>query len=173
LIFVIFIIRLAKQLHIMANTYTQCYFHLVYAVKNRDAIIQRGWKDEFEMYVTGIIQNHKHKMLAISAMPEHIHILIGYNVNQLIPDLVEEIKTSTNAWIRERRLSKCKFQWQKGYGAFTYSRSQIDNVVKYILTQEEHHNKKSFKEEYIEILEENEIEFIDEYLFEFFDDNNV
>ena len=170
MLFVIFIIRLAKQFHIMANTYTQCYFHLIFAVKNRDALIKKEWKDEFEKYATGIAQNHRHKMLAISAMPEHIHILIGYNINQLIPDLVEEIKTSTNAWIKEKRLSKFKFEWQKGYGAFTHSRSQIDTVVKYILTQEEHHHKKKFKEEYMEILGEHEVEFKDEYLFEFFED---
>ena len=122
------------------------------------------------MYVTGIIQNHRHKMLAIASMPDHMHILIGYNVNQLIPDLVEEIKTSTNAWIREKRLSKFKFEWQKGYVAFTHSRSQIDIVVKYILTQEEHHKKKPFKDEYLEILEKNNVTFNQEYLFEFFSD---
>jgi REP element-mobilizing transposase RayT len=169
-LFDIFNVRLAKQLNIMANTYTQCYFHLIFAVSNRDALIKKGWKDEFEKYATGIVQNHRHKMLAISAMPEHIHILIGYNINQLIPDLVEEIKTSTNAWIKEKRLSKFRFGWQKGYGAFTHSRSQIDNVVKYILTQEEHHHKKKFKEEYMEILGEHDVEFKDEYLFEFFED---
>ena len=155
----------------MANTYTQCYFHLVFAVKNRDALIKKEWKDEMEMYITGIAQNHRHKMLAIGSMPDHIHILIGYNVNELIPDLVEEIKTSSNAWIRERRLSKFKFQWQKGYGAFTYSHSQIDRVIKYILSQERHHNKRSFKDEYLEMLEKNEIIYGNEYLFEFF--NNI
>ncbi len=118
------------------------------------------------------MQSHKHKMLAISAMPEHVHILIGYNVNQLIPDLVEEIKTSNNKWIREKGYSKFIFEWQRGYGAFTHSRSQLDVVVKYILAQEEHHHKETFKKEYLNILEENEIEFRDEYLFEFFDDNN-
>jgi len=153
--FAIFIFRLAKQLHKMANTYTQCYFHLVFAVKNRDTLIGRKWKDEIEKYIAGIIQNHKHKLLAISAMPEHVHILIGYNVNQLIPSLVESIKTSSNTWIREKGLSRFRFEWQKGYGAFTHSRSQIDSVVKYILSQEEHHNKKTFKKEYFEILEEN------------------
>jgi putative transposase len=105
----------------MANTYTQCYFHLVFAVKNRDALIKKEWKGELEKYITGIVQNHRHKMLAISAMPDHIHILIGYNVNQLIPDLVEEIKTSTNSWIKGKKYSKYKFEWQKGYGAFTHS----------------------------------------------------
>jgi putative transposase len=152
----------------MANTYTQCYFHLVFAVKNRDALIKKEWKDELEMYITGIIQNHRHKMLAIGAMADHIHILIGYNVNQLVPDLVEEIKTSSNTWIKGKRFSKFKFEWQKGYGAFTHSHSQIDTIVKYILSQEEHHKKKPFKEEYLEMLENNNIEFKDEYLFEFF-----
>lgn len=156
----------------MANTYTQCYFHLVFAVKNRTALIKKEWKDELEKYITGIVQNHRHKMLAIYAMPDHLHILIGYNVNQLIPDLVEEIKTSSNLWIKEKRLSKFRFEWQKGYGAFTYSHSQIDNVVKYILHQEEHHKKKQFKEEYWEMLEKNNVEFNQEYLFEFFDEIN-
>jgi putative transposase len=153
----------------MANTYTQCYFHLVFAVKNRNALIRKEWKEEMEMYITGIVRNHRHKMLAIGSVSDHIHNLIGYNVNQLIPDLVEEIKTSTNAWIKNKRLSRFKFEWQKGYGAFTYSRSQIDNSVKYILTQEEHHKKQPFKEEYLELLEKNEVEFSHEYLFEFFD----
>jgi putative transposase len=152
----------------MANTYTQCYFHLVFAVKNRDALIRKEWKVELEKYITGIVQNHRHKLLAIYSMPEHIHIFIGYNVNHLIPDLVEEIKTSTNYWIRENRLSKYRFEWQKGYGAFTYSHSQIDNVINYILTQEDHHKKKKFKDEYIEMLEKNSIDFNQEYLFDFF-----
>jgi len=156
----------------MANTYTKCYFHLVFAVKNRDALIKKTWKDELGKYITGIVQNHRHKMLAIGSMPDHLHILIGYNLNQLIPDLVEEIKTSSNSWIKGKRLSKFKFEWQKGYGAFTHSYSQIDTVVKYILSQEEHHKKKPFKEEYFEILEKNNVEFKEEYLFEFFCDIN-
>jgi len=156
----------------MANTYTQCYFHLVFAVKNRDALIKKAWKDELEMYFTGIIQNHRHKMLAIGSRPDHIHILIGYNVNQLIPELIEEIKTSSNAFIKGKRLSKFRFEWQKGYGAFTHSRSQIDSVVKYILSQEEHHKKKLFKDEYMEMLERYNVEYKQEYLFEFFNDIN-
>jgi putative transposase len=154
----------------MANTFKQCYFQLVFAVKNRDALINKSWKNELEMYITSIVQNHKHKLLAISAMPDHIHIFIGYHLSQLIPDLVEEIKTSSNAWIKMENLSKFKFEWQKGYGAFTYSHSQIDAVIKYIMNQEIHHQKKSFREEYLEILRKNEVEFKDEYVFEFFDD---
>jgi putative transposase len=133
-------------------------------------MIKKSWKNEMEMYITGIVQNNRHKMLAIGTMPDHIHTLIGYNVNHLIPDLVEEIKTSTNAWVRQKKLSEFKFDWQKGYGAFTYSRSEIDRVIKYILSQEEHHKKRSFKEEYLETLERNEIMYGDEYLFEFFND---
>lgn len=154
----------------MANTYTNCYVHLVFAVKNREALIKKQWKNELEKYITGIIQNHKHKMLAIGTMPDHIHIFIGYNVNQLIPDLVEEIKTSSNSWVKQMNYSKFKFEWQKGYGAFTHSRSQIDQVIKYINTQEVHHSKKSFREEYFETLNKNEIEYKDEYLFDFFED---
>jgi REP element-mobilizing transposase RayT len=156
----------------MANTYTQCYFHLVFAVKNRNALINKDWKNDLEKYIIGIVQNHKHKLLAIGSMPDHIHIYLGYNVNQLIPDLVEEIKTSSNAWVREENLSKFRFEWQKGYGAFTHSRSQLDAVVKYVLNQENHHKKKTFREEYLEMLRKNEIEFKDEYVFDFFDDIN-
>jgi len=154
----------------MANTYTQCYFHLVFAVKNRNALIKKEWKNEMEKYITGIVQNHHHKMLAIGSMPDHIHFLIGYNVNHLVPDLVEEVKTSTNSWIKEKKLSKFKFEWQKGYGAFTHSHSQIDFVVKYILSQEEHHKKQSFRKEYLEMLEKNEVLFDHEYLFDYFED---
>lgn len=156
----------------MADTYSQSYFHLVFAIKNRDALIKKEWKDEFEKYITGIIQNHGHKLLAIGSMPDHIHIYVGYNLNQLIPDLVEEIKTSSNKWVKEKRLSKFKFSWQKGYGAFTNSKSQLDAVVKYVLNQEKHHRRKTFREEYLEILTKNEIEYKDEYLFDFFDDAN-
>jgi len=164
------LVLISKIVSIMANTYTQGYFHIVFAVKHRDALIKKEWKNDLEMYITGIIQNYKHKLLAICSMPDHIHILIGYNLNHLIPDLVEEVKTSSNKWIREKRLSKFRFEWQKGYGAFTHSKSQIDSVIKYIMSQEEHHRKETFKVEYLRILEQNEIEYKNEYLFDFFED---
>ena len=97
----------------MANTYTQSYFHLVFAVRHRESLIKRSWKNELEMYITGIIQNHTHKLLAIGSMPDHIHIFIGYYLNELIPDLVEKIKTASNAWIKEKKLSKYKFDWSR------------------------------------------------------------
>jgi len=153
----------------MANTYTQCYVHLVFSPKNREALIKKEWNDELEKYITAIVQSRKHKLLAIGSMPDHIHILVGYNVNDLIPDLVEQIKTSISTWIKEKRLSKFKFDWQRGYGAFTHSRTQIDTVINYILNQEQHHEKKSFKTEYLDMLEKNGVEFKDEYLFDFFE----
>lgn len=154
----------------MANTYTQCYFHLIFSPKNRDALIHKSWKDNLEKYITTCIQNRKHKSLAINAQPDHIHIFIGYYLSDLIPDLVEDIKTSSNSWIKENRFTKFKFDWQRGYGAFTHSRSQVDQVVKYILNQEEHHKKRSFREEYLDILRKNEVDYNEAYLFDFFDD---
>jgi len=156
----------------MANTYSQCYFHLVFAVKNRQALIEKSWKHDLEKYITGIVRNHKHKMLAIGAMPDHIHIFIGYHLTHRIPDLVEEIKTSSNLWIKEKKLTKYPFEWQKGYGAFTHARSQLDTVVKYVLTQEEHHKKNSFREEYLDILRKNDIDYDEKYVFDFFEAEN-
>jgi putative transposase len=154
----------------MANTYTQLYIHLVFSPKNRDALIKKTWKEALEKYITGIVQNHKHKLLAIGTMPDHIHIFIGYDVKQTIPDLVENIKTSSNAWIKDNKLSQFKFEWQKGYGAFSHSRSQLDTVCQYILNQEVHHAKKTFREEYLEVLKKNDVEYKEEYLFDFFED---
>ena len=156
----------------MANTYTQLHIHLVFAVKKFDALIKKEWKNELEKYIGSIVQNknNNHKLLAIGSMPDHIHIFIGYNQNYLIPNLVEEIKTSSNTWINEKKLSKFKFEWQKGYGAFSHSHSQVATVVNYILSQEEHHQKKPFREEYLEMLHKNEISFNDLYLFDFFDE---
>ena len=154
----------------MANTYTQLYIHLVFSPKNRDSLIKKAWKEDLEKYITGIVQKQNHKLLAIGSMPDHIHTFIGYNVNQTIPDLVENIKTSSNAWVKEQKLSKFQFEWQRGYGAFSHSKSQIDTVCQYILNQETHHAKKTFKEEYLEILQKNDVEYKEEYLFDFFED---
>jgi len=153
----------------MANTFTQCFVHLIFSPKNRDALIKKDWKNNLERYITVCIQNRKHKLLAINAQQDHIHILIGYYLNDLIPDLVEDIKTSSTYWIRENKFTPFKFEWQKGYGAFTHSKSQVDTVIKYILNQENHHKKKKFREEYLEILRKNEVEFDERYLFEFFE----
>ena len=157
----------------MGNTYVQAYFHLVFAVRNRKALIGASWKVELEKYITGIVQNNGHKLIAVGTMPDHIHIFIGYNLNQTIPDLVNDIKTSSNHWIKLKRFSNFKFDWQQGYGAFTHSHSQIDVVTKYVLNQENHHRKTTFKEEYIEMLKKFQVVYKDKYLFDFFEDDNL
>ena len=151
----------------MADTYTQLDVQLVFAVKGRESLIQKPWRDELYQYITGIVQSHRHKMLRINGMPDHVHIFIGYHPTQLIPMLVEEIKTSSNKFIKEKGFAAHKFSWQKGYGAFSYSRSHRDAVIKYIDNQEQHHRKKTFREEYLAFLEKFEIEYQEKYLFDF------
>jgi len=143
---------------------------MVFAVKGRQSLIQKKWKEELYQYITGIVQNNGHKMLRINGMPDHIHIFIGYQPKQTIPNLVETIKTDSNHFIKRKKFSPFKFNWQAGYGAFSYGHSQIDAVVKYIMNQEEHHRKRTFREEYLDMLQKFEVEFKDEYLFEYIDD---
>lgn len=148
----------------MANTYTQMYLQFVFAVQNRLSLIRSEWKDELYKYITGIVQNNKHKLIAINGMPNHLHVFVGYKPHQLIPDLLQDIKGSSSGWINSRNLVQGKFSWQEGYGAFSYSHSQIDNVVKYIMNQEEHHKKRTFREEYIEMLEKFNIVYDEKYI---------
>lgn len=136
----------------MANTYTQIYLQFVFAVQNRLSLIQSEWKDELYKYITGIVENNKHKLIRINGMPNHVHVFIGYKPHQLIPELLQDIKGSSSKWINEKGLAKGHFNWQEGYGAFSYSHSQIDRVVQYIMNQEKHHKKKTFQEEYSELL---------------------
>ncbi|AFH50541.1 Transposase [Ignavibacterium album JCM 16511] len=154
----------------MANTYTQLYIHLVFAVKHRDRLILPSFKDELMKYITGIIQNKGNKLLAINTMPDHCHIFIGLNPKNPISELVKNIKLASGDFINDKKWLKGKFHWQEGYGAFSYSHSQIDNVIKYILNQEKHHKKLSFKEEYKKILTSFNIEYQDAFLFDWFDD---
>jgi putative transposase len=151
----------------MANTYTQLHVQLVFAVKGRASLVQSSWKDELYKYITGIVQKHHHKMLQINGMPDHIHIFIGYDPRQTIPDLVETIKTDSNHFIKRQGFCPQKFNWQEGYGAFSYARSQVDAVVKYVANQERHHQKKTFQEEYLVMLQKFEVEYKEEYLFDF------
>lgn len=153
----------------MAGTFSQIYIQIVFAVKGRESLINASWEEELYKYMTGIVQNKGQKMLAINGMPDHIHVFIGMKPSCCLSDLVREIKKASNEFVNEKKFSKFKFQWQEGYGAFSYSHSNLDNVVKYVLNQKEHHKKKSFKEEYLEFLEKFEIEFKDEYLFEWID----
>jgi len=154
----------------MGDTYVQAYFHIVFAVRNRKRLIENSWRSDLEKYITAIIQNRKHKLIAIGAQPDHIHIFIGYNLNDKIPDLVEKIKTSSDHWINSNRKSRFKFHWQNGYGAFSKSQSHMATIANYVMTQDEHHHTNSFKQEYHKLLDEHDIMFKEKYLFDFFDD---
>jgi putative transposase len=154
----------------MANTYTQLYVQIVFAVQGRVSLIRSSWEDELYKYITGILQSRKHKMLAINGMPDHIHIFLGLNPNESISELVREIKKASNGFINDKRFTNHPFKWQSGYGAFTYKRSDLDTVIQYVMNQKTHHRNKSFKEEYLELLKEFEIEFKEEYLFEWYED---
>jgi REP element-mobilizing transposase RayT len=153
----------------MGNTYSQIYIQIVFAVQNRNALIQTSWEEELYKYITGIVQNKGQKMLAINGAHNHLHFFIGMNPACCLSDLVREIKKSSNAFIKEKRFTAFNFQWQKGFGAFSYGHSQLNNVIQYIANQKEHHKKKTFKEEYKAFLNAFEIGFKDEYLFEWVD----
>ena len=154
----------------MPNIYTQLYIQFVFAVKWRESLIQPFWKTELYKYITGIVQNNKSKMLAINGMADHIHIFIGYKPSILIPDLIKDIKVASSLWINERKLAQGKFNWQEGYGAFSYRFRDIDEICKYIQNQELHHQKKTFREEYTSLLNDFAVEYDEKYLFEFFDE---
>ncbi|RFS14249.1 IS200/IS605 family transposase [Emticicia sp. C21] len=149
----------------MANTYTQIHLHIIFAVKYRDGLIQISWKDELYKYITGIVQERKHKLIIINGMPDHLHILIGMHPTQSIADLLQDIKGNSSTWINKRKLVRGKFEWQEGYGVFSYGKSQIKDVIKYIENQEEHHRNRTFREEYLCFLEKFEVEYDEKYIF--------
>ena len=155
-----------KQIQIMPGTYSQIYIQVVFAVKGRECIIHQSWEEQLYKYITGIVQNKEQKMLAINGMPDHIHFLIGMKPSCCLSDLVREVKKSSNEFIRAKQFIPSQFQWQEGYGAFSYSHSSLDQVMAYILNQKEHHRKKTFKEEYNEFLEKFKIEHDPKYIFE-------
>ena len=152
----------------MANTYSQIYLQFVFAVKNRESLIPQMHKEELHKYFTGLVQNRKAKMLAVNCMPDHTHIFVGFKPVVSVSDFIKELKVESNEFINEKRWTNYRFGWQEGYGVFSYSHSHIDSVVKYVLNQEEHHRKKTFKQEYQDFLRKFEIPFDDKYLFEFF-----
>ena len=149
----------------MANTYTQIYIHVIFAVKGRENLISKSHKNELYKYLTGIITNKKNKLIQINGMPNHIHILIGLNPNESISTLIKEVKRCSTNFINSSNWLKGKFKWQEGFAAFSYSKSQIEAVCNYIINQEEHHKKRTFKEEYIDLLEKFAIDFDKKYLF--------
>jgi len=149
----------------MSDTFSQIYIQIVFAVQNRDALIDILWEEKLYQYITGIVQNKGQKMIAINGMPNHVHLFVGIKPTCCLSDLVREIKKSSNVYINEEKLSKFKFNWQQGFGAFSYSHSQIDAVYKYVINQKEHHKKITFKEEYLDFLRKFEIQHDEKYLF--------
>ncbi len=153
----------------MANNYYQVTLHIVFAVRNREALIEDTFRENLHAYITGIIKNHDQKLLTINSMPDHIHLLIGLAPSMRLSDLVREIKSASSKYINENNLSRKKFYWQNGYGVFSYSMSHRKNVIRYIENQREHHRKMTFQKEYIKFLESFKIEYNRKYLFDFFD----
>ena len=149
----------------MANTYTQIHLQFVFAVKYRNGLIYESFKEELYQYISGIIKANNHKLLAINGMPDHLHIFIGMRPTQSISDLLQDIKGSSSKWINEKKFLKVKFEWQEGYGAFSYSKSHVNNVISYIQNQENHHKKETFREEYLKFLKVFEIEYDERYIF--------
>lgn len=150
----------------MANTYTQIHIQLVFVVKFRNGLISISWKEELYKYIAGIISENNHKLLAINGMPDHLHIFVGLRPTQSISDLCMHIKGSSSKWINSKGFLKCRFEWQKGFGAFSYSKVEVPKIIRYIRNQEIHHKSKSFKEEYEKFLKDFDVNYEERYIFE-------
>jgi len=150
----------------MANTYTQIYLHIVFSVKGRQCLIQNNWMEKLHKYICGIVNGNEQKVYAIGGIEDHIHLLVSIKPNIAVSDLVRDIKTNSSKWVNENGFVKGKFQWQEGFGAFSYAQSQLDTVIAYINNQEQHHRKKSFRDEYLELLQKFNIGYDEKYLFE-------
>lgn len=153
----------------MANTYTQINIHAVFSVKGRENIITRNFRDRLHEYITGIINNTNNYSLAVNGFKDHVHAFFELNPVNSVSNVLKDIKANSSKWINQNRFVLGRFSWQEGYGAFSYSRSQRDNVIKYIMEQERHHAGKTFRAEYLELLRKFEIPFEDNYVFEFYD----
>jgi len=153
----------------MANTYTQLLVQIVFAVKGRHSVITETHREQVEKYICGVIGGKQSKPLAIYCNPDHCHVLIGINTSTSISELVRVIKSNSSKYINENKWMVGNFEWQEGYGAFSYIRSQLDSVVNYILNQPERHRKSTFRQEYLQLLREFEISFEEKYVFDFLD----
>ena len=153
----------------MASTYSQIYIQYVFAVKGRQNLLHKAWREEVFKYISGIIKAKDQKPIIVNGVADHVHVFVGLKPSMCISDLVRDIKNNSSKFINEQGWINGKFSWQEGYGAFSYAHSQIDNVYHYILNQEEHHRKKTFKEEYLEFLQKFEVKYDDKYLFDWLD----
>ena len=154
----------------MANTYSQIYIQVVFAVKRRENLLSAKWRNEVHRYISGIITEKEQKSIIVNGVGDHVHCFIGLKPTMALSDLVRDIKNNSSKFINSKKWLKGKFEWQSGFGAFSYSHSDIKRVYDYILNQEKHHEKKIFKDEYLEMLRKFEIEFKDEYVFEWYED---
>ncbi|MCX6133042.1 MAG: IS200/IS605 family transposase [Ignavibacteriales bacterium] len=151
---------------VMANTYTQLYVHVVFAVKGRLGLIRKQWKEELHKYIAGIVRNQGQKLIGINSMPDHVHVLLGLRPDIALSELVRDIKANSSRFVNERRWVRGKFNWQEGFGAFTRSHEELERVIKYIENQEAHHSRKCFLDEYLQMLQDSHIEFDKKYVFE-------
>jgi len=149
----------------MANTYTQIHIQAIFAVQNRNSVIRKSWQEELYKYISGIVQKHTHKVLAINGMSDHIHLFFGMRPIQSLSDLMEDIKGHSSKWINQKGFTPGKFSWQEGYGAFSYSKSHENRVIDYVKDQPLHHKKKTFMEEYNEFLKKFKIDYDERYIF--------
>jgi putative transposase len=149
----------------MANTYTQIHIHAIFAVNFRLELISDNWKEELYRYITGIISNHRHKLIAINGMPDHVHILFGMRPSQSLSDLMQDIKGNSSKWINEKKFCIGRFEWQEGFAAFSYSKADLSNVISYIKNQDEHHRQSSFNEEYSQLLNEFSVAYDEKFTF--------
>ena len=154
----------------MANTYTQIYIHTIFAVEGRQSLISKEHKDEIHKYMTGVIHNQKQKVMAINGMPDHVHMLIGLSPNIAVSDLVKDVKGASSSLINDKRWVRGRFHWQRGFAAFSYSRSQVPTVARYIQNQERHHTGRLFRDEYVALLKKFDVDYDPAYLFTFIDD---
>ena len=150
----------------MANTYTQIHIQSVFVVKYRKCLIVKGWENELYKYMSGIIQNNGHKVIIINGMPDHIHLLFGFRPTQSLSQLMQIVKQDSSKWINNNKLAKKGFSWQKGYAAFSYSKSQLPRVIKYIQNQKRHHLKNNLKDEYLALLKTHQIDYDEKYIFD-------
>ena len=153
----------------MPNTYSQLYIQIVFAVQGRECFIKESFREELQKYITGIVTKKKQKLYAIYCMPDHTHLLVSMKPDLSVSDLTGDIKSNSSSFIKDKKWGNSFFSWQEGFGAFSYSKSQSQNVVNYIINQPQHHKKITFKEEYLEFLKKYEIEYDEKYLFQFYD----
>ena len=150
----------------MAGTYTQIYIQYVFAVKGRQNLLQKPWREELFKYMAGVIKNKNQKSIIVNGVADHVHVFVGLRPSMSVSNLIRDVKNNSSDFINDRQFLTYEFSWQDGYGAFSYAHSQMDAVYKYILNQEKHHRKKTFKEEYLEFLQKFEVEYNEKYLFD-------